>query len=140
MLHEGSGETARIIKILDERSTTRQKGTGKDYLVVMENVAGKRKERWIPERKLAAGDLLFQYRREKQAKLRATINPRTENDGLEMIAVISKEDDKHELYKGSVSPMGLSDMNSSAHHIVDVEDEGKWSCVGYQGLGLFSQY
>ena len=74
LVHEDIGKTSVIRKIVDERVVTSQAGRrGREFLAECREASGRQSQRWIPELKLSAGDLLYQYRQAKQAREQKTL-------------------------------------------------------------------
>ena len=62
MCHEVLGVPAEIQEVLDERWVPRKNGAQREFRVRMRLQTGRLSEKWLNEKKITAGDLIYQYR------------------------------------------------------------------------------
>ena len=62
MRHEVGGVPAEIQEVIGERFIPRRNGAQREYRVIMKSQTGRLSERWLNEKKIVAGDLIYLYR------------------------------------------------------------------------------
>ena len=71
MCHEVLGVPAEIQEVIDERWVPRKSGVQREFRVRMKSRTGRLSEKWLNERKIMAGDLIYLYRSKRFDEERA---------------------------------------------------------------------
>ena len=113
--HEEIGKPSVVKRIVDEKVVTNAAGRkSREFLAECCSASGQRSQRWIPEKKLTAGDLIYQFRQAKQKRDQQLLL-----EGTEVWSCVDSERvvdvDLVEL-EGS-SPCGMSEKNGGSRSL-----------------------